>query len=185
MTYMKLIIFLVCTLSVQLNSSQIKSKKTRVRLTKMICETSNQTVLQNISCRIRTNKKQSLLTISATFLRKVKNAKLTFESYRKYMEGYQRMIHLKDIEACKFIRNIENTSMPFIQGFIDQIKSTAKGNYMSVCDTIGDIYLINATFDSLPMLNYFPEGEYKLNYLIFDELDSRIGNITAISILTK
>lgn len=177
--------FLICILSVHLISSQSKSKKTRVRLTRLICEASNKTVLQNMSCRIRTYKRETFLTIRATFLRKITKAKVTFESYRKNMEGFQRMIHLTDVEACKFIRNIGNTSMPFVQDFIDYVKSTAKGNYMSVCDTIGDVYLINATFDRLPMLNYFPEGEYKCNFLVFDELDNKIANITTVAILTK
>lgn len=168
-----------------LTSSEGESKKIHVRLTKMICEASNKTVLQNVSCRIRTNKRQSLLTIRATFLRKVKNAKVTFSSYRKYVDGFQRIIHVTNIEACNIIRNIENAPLPFIQDFFDQIKSSAKGNYLRVCDTIGEINMINATFDNFPMLNVLPSGEYLSNFFIFDELDNKIGNVSAISIISK
>lgn len=159
--------------------------KTRFRMTRMICDTSNETVLQNISCRVQTYKRESFITIRATLLRKSMDAKVTFSNYRKYTEGYQRLIYLKNIEACKIIRNIENASLPFIQSFIDHIKSNAKGNFMSACNIIGEVYIVNLTFANLPAVNVYPEGDYIASYHFHDEFDDKIANITLMAHISK
>lgn len=146
-------------------SSHIGAKP-RFRIMKMICETSNKTVLRNISCRVRTYKRESFYTIRATLIRKIRNLKVTYSNYRKYIEGYQRLLHLKDIEACKIIKNIENASIPFIQSYFDHLKSNVKGNFLSACNMIGEVSMINGTFANLSALNFYPEGDYMGVYYI-------------------
>lgn len=172
-------------LTLLLISRHIQSK-TRFRIMQMICETSNKTVLRNISCRVRTFKRESFYTIRATLIRKVGNLKVTYSNYRKYIEGYQRLLHLKDIEACKIIRNIENASIPFIQSYFDHLKSNVRGNYLSACNMIrGEVSMINGTFANLTAVNFYPEGYYMGVYNLYDELDDKIANITFMSHISK
>lgn len=83
------------------------------------------------------------------------------------------------------MRSVENATIPFIQSFIDHIKENSKGNYMSACNTIGEVYIINASLANLPAVNVYPEGDYIGNYYIYDEFDDKIGNITLMSHISK
>lgn len=141
---------------------QQSESKTRVRYWKMVCKTSNKTVLNNISCQIKTYKRENYITIRATIIRKVlMSARVTAITYRKNSDGYQPILTLKDLEICKIIKHIEESPFPFVKDFIQYVKSVAKGNYMDACGMIGDVSLNNASFSKVPGLDLYPEG--KLN----------------------
>lgn len=153
---------------------------------KIICETSNKTVLSRLICKFRTIKRVSYLTNIVKSIRKMSNLKVSYTSRRKNSDGFQKVMEIKDVEICNIITNIKEASLPFVSEFIKYASQMAEGNYMTACDGIvGEFSFINATLANFTALNMFPQGDYKSYFHFADDVDSKVFNLTLISHITK
>lgn len=164
--------------------------KFRYRITKFNCETSNKTLYSNVSCQYKTYKTGSFASFRATILRFSDNVKLTGVLKRQNSDGFRTVLDIKNIEVCKIIKNLENAPIPFIDTFLNYLKSgkafAGGGNVMEFCDLKkGDIYFLNGTLDRFGALEIFPEGFYDFSIHVFDNLDADILNMTFVSRLVK
>lgn len=160
--------------------------KFRFLMRKFICESSNKT-LRNVSCKYKLFKRDSYLTFRGTMMRKVPNLNLSFVIKRKNSDGYQTILDVKDIEICKLTNNVATSNFSYINKFVDYIKTSfsSTGNWLNFCDFVGEIYFTNGTFSKLSLLEMFPEGDYSVSHIYFDEIDSQAINVSTMFHLTK
>lgn len=167
----------------------ISNGKFRYRITKFNCATSNKTLYSNVSCQYKTYKTGSLASFRATILRISENVQLTCVLKRQNSDGYRTVLNIKNIEICKIIKNLENAPIPFIDTFLNFLKSGkafGSSNVMEFCDLKkGDIYFLNGTLDKFGTMEIFPEGFYVFNIQVFDYLDPDILNMTFVTRLVK
>ncbi|CRL02574.1 CLUMA_CG016124, isoform A [Clunio marinus] len=90
-------------------------------------------------------------------------------------ENYDKVLELKRIDACQIIKGA--SSQPFIDVFIDFIK-TFDGNMMEACDRSGDFYMTNISVAEDNSLNFYPAGNYRSTFRLFDIQDENIINAT-------
>lgn len=163
--------------------------KFRYRIMKVICDSSNKTVFNNVSCPYRTYKGgTSLVSLRGTIFRKSTNPLLTHVSKRQNSDGYQTIMEFKEIEICKLLKNIDNAPIPFIGNFMNYLKNGAftEGNILDYrCGNIGELNFFNLSLLKFSPLDLFPEGDYILQFHVFDDFDSQIMNLTIFSHLTK
>lgn len=103
---------------------------------------------------------------------------------RQNSDGFRTVLDIKNIEVCKIIKNLENSPIPFVDTFINYLKSGKAfggGNLMEFCDLKkGDIYFLNGTLDKFGAMEIFPEGFYVFSLLAFDNFDADILNMTFV-----
>lgn len=67
----------------------------------------------------------------------------------------------------------------FLQNFFETVKNF--GDVMDVCTRSGEFGAANISFADLHFLKVWPRGEYKVNIVLFDDVDNSIMNGTYIS----
>jgi hypothetical protein len=145
----------------------------------MFCTTSGKSLLSNLSCYFKTFKRNGYFSFRGTLMRQISNAKVSYSNARKNSDGYQKILGLENVEICKILNDVQSSSLvPFAKSFIEYIKSVSSGNFIDACNLTGEIYAYNITMANMSSFELFPAGEYMGTILYFDDLDSKILNIT-------
>lgn len=124
-------------------------------------------------------KRDTLVNLRGTFIRKALNAKVTVSVSRQNSDGFQQILNFEGLEICKYFKSIEDNTLPFIpfiKQYINFLKNSANGNFMELCETIGDVQLINTSLGNTPAVQIYPRGDVD-RYYFFDDFDDKIGHI--------
>lgn len=181
---MKKFIFLVAILiTVNLCSYLCKFRDV---IRKVQCDTSNKTMLNNITCMSRSYKRKSFITIQGTIIRKLPNLKVNFTLQRQNSYGYQKNLNFENLEICKLLRDVSSSPVPFVKDFILYLKSDfGENNILDICDMIGELRCVNASMGGFVAMEMFPAGDYAASYRFFDEKDDKALNLIITSRLFK
>lgn len=161
--------------------------KFRYILRKISCETSNKTILDNVTCNYRTFNRNSYITFRGTMVRQIPQVKMDSITRWKNSDGYQPVLVMKAIAICEILKNIESASViPYLKNVMNFVKkSFGHGNLLEGCNLFGEIYLYNATFANWTSLEMHPAGDYFLTWFFYDDIDAKIMNVSFFGRLLK
>lgn len=86
------------------------------------------------------------------------------------MNRYQTVIAFPDISFCKIIGGMATT--PFLQDLFDMMKTC--GDVLEMCSRAGEFRASNISFSGLRFMSLWPAGDYKVNFVVSDDIDSLI-----------
>jgi len=71
----------------------------------------------------------------------------------------------------------QNEAFKFLMGIVAKLQ----GDALTVCKSDGPFHMTNITLNGQSYLLRMPAGDYKVEFLFFDEIDSNIFNLTYYS----
>lgn len=143
-----------------------------LRIRSLNCKSSMKTI-KNLTCIIRSTKKDVFVSYGFELLRKVPNGKLSFKVDRVTDSTENNVLNVENSPICEIIEGAKTSPFPLYQSFIDHMKKF-KTNIFDVCSKAGKIELKNFTFKNFHMMSILPPGLYKSSYNFFDENDDKI-----------
>jgi hypothetical protein len=92
--------------------------------------------------------------------------------YRKDASGaYVRNMFFPKVEWCKIVKGIN--SNPFYDNVVSLTKVYAK-DLLEICSRTGIFKVSNLTFTNSAFVSQWPDGDFKLDLKVFDDIDLNI-----------
>lgn len=186
---MKYKVLLLAIVFVLINAILLSDAKFRYRILKFICETSNKTVLNNVSCTYKTYKGgRCLANFRATIIRPAKSRLDMLVSlllHRKNLDGFQKVLDIQNVEVCKLLKSIQQSPIPFVGEIMDYLKTGGafeKGNVLDFCDMVdGEINFFNGSLENFEIIEMFPAGSYLMKINFSDNFDDDVMRMSILS----
>lgn len=125
-------------------------------------------------------RKYFTLNFEVVTFRKFEFSKVNFTIFRKNSIGsFDKVIGGDNIEVCKVYGLSSNQDI--VKMLVSEIKRTSLGAIMDACNKAGTYKVLNISTSESPYVNLFPNGNYKTEVNVFDDLDDRIINATFTS----
>jgi hypothetical protein len=115
-------------------------------------------------------------------LLKILNWQLHYAISRKdASNSYVNVVFFSKLEWCKITKGIG--SIPYIDNVLEIIKDYGK-DLLEICTRTGSFKVTNLTLARAKFFSFFPDGDYKLNLKLYDEIDLNIFNFTSTGIVS-
>jgi hypothetical protein len=87
--------------------------------------------------------------------------------------GFENRLKIPDTDICHLIGGTLNSPFEAIWGFFRTFDSL-----MKICDSLGDIRMVNVSFTNATFIRFWPDGNYKTTLKMYDNIDENIFTIT-------
>lgn len=119
MTILKRIVQFFCIFEL-FSSCQFQSQ-TFIRVRAIKCSSSSKTT-KDITCTIKSSKKDVLVTATTFLMRKIPEVKMNYRLDRLTIDNMNTMVDLKDMPICNILVGLKTSPIPFIQYIFNYAK---------------------------------------------------------------
>lgn len=90
---------------------------------------------------------------------------------------------MNNVDWCQIYKAASETG--FVKMILDDIvKKTTAGAFLGICGKTGEFKGYNISMSGLPFFTTFPNGDYKVIVVAFNDFDNLVMNLTFTSRLT-